>query len=401
VGGGPGVNMPVYAAPNPPSPAASDHERGALLDSSERELPPPSMDEQIEAAGAFGRAQLITSAYAFAAWTVHGMQVMSMAFTAPAAAAEFDADRGSGGGGGGGSAGDAAAMKLTASFFFAGWMLGLSIWGGLAARRGWLVALGAIQLCVVAFGCATAACGGPHSFLLFRFLCGFAEGGVPTTSFGWAGEFMLPRSKVRVGFALLIGFHVGSLAITVGAFYLPHSWRLLSAGTSLLALPLSLCALFLLPESPRYLQRSGRAAQAAGVLRRMALQNGRLPPPTLSDAGGDAGGENEDGAADSGGDGDGGGGGGESKGGGVGGGGEQQDGHPLPLTPRRLASFARGKSFATGCTTPFGHFPDTFQTLPSLFLDTSQTLPNTSWPRFVEISRDEPRLAGSWSFVGA
>ena len=42
-------DMPVYAAPNPPSPAASDHERGALLDSSERELPPPSMDEQIEA----------------------------------------------------------------------------------------------------------------------------------------------------------------------------------------------------------------------------------------------------------------------------------------------------------------------------------------------------------------
>ena len=97
-------------------------------------LPLTSSFRLCQAAGAFGRAQLITSAYAFAAWTVHGMQVMSMAFTAPVAAAEFDADRGGGGGGGGGgSAGDAAAMKLTASFFFAGWMLGLSLWGGLAA----------------------------------------------------------------------------------------------------------------------------------------------------------------------------------------------------------------------------------------------------------------------------
>mmetsp|Transcript_8189 Transcript_8189/g.25891 ORF Transcript_8189/g.25891 Transcript_8189/m.25891 type:complete len:271 (+) Transcript_8189:200-1012(+) len=88
-------------------------------------------------------------------------------------------------------------------------------------------------------------------------------------------------------------------------------------------------ALFLLPESPRYLQRSGRAAQAAEVLRRMALLNGRPPPPTLPDVGGDVGGEHEDGAADGAADADGGGGGGvgggggESKGGGVGGGGEQ------------------------------------------------------------------------------
>ena len=59
----------------------------------------------------------------------------------------------------------------------------------------------------------------------------------------------------------------------------------------------------------------------------------------------------------------GGGGGGESKGGGVGGGGEQLDGLPLPLTPRRLASFARGKSFATGWAPS--------ETLPRQFPDTS------------------------------
>ena len=66
-----------------------------------------------------------------------------------------------------------------------------------------------------ASSCATAAAPSARSFLLARFLCGVAEGGVPTTSFGWAGEFLLPRHKTRVGIVLQMGFQLGSLLFTV------------------------------------------------------------------------------------------------------------------------------------------------------------------------------------------
>ena len=104
---------------------------------SEEELmitPPParrtkSMDDLLDDAGGFGAAQALTTAFAFACFVVHGAQVMSMAFVAPAAATlDF--------------AGSPTQMKLTGSFFFAGWLLGLFLWGRVAARRGQLGAEG-------------------------------------------------------------------------------------------------------------------------------------------------------------------------------------------------------------------------------------------------------------------
>ena len=82
-----------------------------------------SVDTILAAAGGFGRAQALVTGLALMAWVVHGAQVMSMAFVAPAAAAEFSAE--------------ATAVKMTGSFFFLGWLLGLSLWGRLASRRGW------------------------------------------------------------------------------------------------------------------------------------------------------------------------------------------------------------------------------------------------------------------------
>ena len=229
--------------------------------------PPParrtkSMDDLLDDAGGFGAAQALTTAFAFACFVVHGAQVMSMAFVAPAAATlDF--------------AGSPTQMKLTGSFFFAGWLLGLFLWGRVAARRGWLAALFFVEAGVAVAGCATAAAPTARSFLLARFLCGVAEGGVPTTSFGWAGEFLLPRHKTRVGIVLQMGFQLGSLLFTVSFSALGAAeWRLLSAGVSLCAVPLAVVAA-LLPESPRWLLRAGRAKDSANVVRTLARMNSR------------------------------------------------------------------------------------------------------------------------------
>ena len=174
------------------------------------------MDDLLDDAGGFGAAQALATAFAFACFVVHGAQVMSMAFVAPAAATLDFAD-------------SPTQMKLTGSFFFAGWLLGLFLWGRVAARRGWLAALFFVEAGVAIAGCATAAAPSARSFLLARFLCGVA-GAACRRSFGWAGEF-LPRHKTRVGIVLQMGFQLGSLLFTVSFSALGAAeWRLLNAG---------------------------------------------------------------------------------------------------------------------------------------------------------------------------
>ena len=230
-----------------------------------------SVDSELVAAGGFGFAQLLIMALAISAWIVHGAQVMSMAFVAPAAAQEFSDD--------------ATAVRLTGSFFFLGWLIGLSLWGRLSSQRGWLTALCWIEVCVAVAGCATALSGSGRSFLATRFLCGFAEGGVPTTSFGWAGEFFLPQHKPRAGIALQVGFLIGSLLVTSFAYY--HTgrgqWRALSAIVSAAALPIALLAL-VAPESPRWLRRAGQKARAGAVLRWIASLNGQRAASAMPSA---------------------------------------------------------------------------------------------------------------------
>ena len=49
-------------------------------------------------------------------WAVHGGQVMAFVYIGPAVEAEFDDD-------------DAWLLRLSGSFFFAGWIAGLGLWG--------------------------------------------------------------------------------------------------------------------------------------------------------------------------------------------------------------------------------------------------------------------------------
>ncbi len=148
-----------------------------------------SMDDKLARAGGFGLCQWLTSSTAFCAWVVHGAQVMSMAYIGPAAAVEF--------------AEDATLVRLNGSLFFLGWLFGVGIWGQLAARHGWLRALGCVEVLVVVAGCAGARASSGRAFVTWRFVCGFAEGAVPTTTFGWAAEFLhVSRLKARVGILL-------------------------------------------------------------------------------------------------------------------------------------------------------------------------------------------------------
>ena len=105
-----------------------------------------SMDDKLASTGGFGLCQWITSGTAFCAWVIHGAQVMSMASIGPAAAAEFVAD--------------ATLVNLNGSFFFLGWLVGVGLWGKVAARYGWLTALGCVEV-LAALAAEDAALDGP------------------------------------------------------------------------------------------------------------------------------------------------------------------------------------------------------------------------------------------------
>ena len=201
------------------------------------------MDRLFELAGGFGWCQQQVLAVALWAWIAHGAQVMLMVFVAPGVADEFDEQP--------------TLMRLTGSFFFAGWFCGLGLWGWLAGRRGWLHALFLIEVGVVITGCYSALATSGKSFVLARFLCGFVEGGVPTVSFGWALEFATPNHKAAIGTTLQCGFVAGSLGVTALSFFLPGQWRGVSGLVSLMPLPIAVAALQM-PESPRWLMRASK-----------------------------------------------------------------------------------------------------------------------------------------------
>lgn len=223
-----------------------------------------TLDDKLLLAGGLGRFQYAITAFAFAVWAVHGAQVMSMAFVGPAVVLEYDQE--------------GAAIRLSGSFFFAGWLLGLLVWGRLAGRAGWMRALAAELLGAAAAGVAGAFATSGKGYLVARFMCGFAEGGVPTTVFGWAGEFLLPQHKPRCLLVLQIGFKVGSLLVTLGAYTGGYGrWRQLSIAISVCALPFAGLALVGAPESPRWLQANGRQAEAEEVLALVAAVNAGVP----------------------------------------------------------------------------------------------------------------------------
>jgi len=219
-----------------------------------------SIDTLLEQAGGFGRCQWITTAFGVYLWAVHGGQVMAFVYIGPAVEAEFDDED------------SRWLLRLSGSFFFAGWIAGLGLWGWLGSRKGWLVSLASMESLVVLGGCLTTLCTGPRGYLLCRVAVGFAEGGVPTAAWGYASEFLLPPTKAQAITALQLGFIFGSLMIALAAS--TDSWRAQTLGAALFALPIPIIARYYLPESPRWLLRAGRLEECRAVLRFITATNG-------------------------------------------------------------------------------------------------------------------------------
>lgn len=203
-------------------------------------------------------------------WMADAMQVLSIGFSAPSIARTF---------------GVTTPQALqTGTVFFIGMLLGAFVFGRLADRIGRRPVLLAAVVIDACFGVASAFAPDFAWLLVFRFATGVGVGATLPVDYTMMAEF-LPSDRRGRWLVLLESFWaVGTILLAVLALVALRwgmdAWRVIFFVTGLPAL-IGVALRFFVPESPMYLNRSGRAAEARAVLQRVAEVNGRqvaIPP---------------------------------------------------------------------------------------------------------------------------
>ncbi len=198
------------------------------------------------------------------------MQVLSIGFSAPSIAATF-------------GIGMPQALQ-TGTLFFVGMLVGAFVFGRLADRIGRRPVLMAAVVLDACFGVASAFAPDFAWLLAFRFVTGIGVGGTLPVDYTMMAEF-LPSDRRGRWLVLLESFWaVGTILLAVLALLAAQwgddAWRVIFFVTGLPALVGVVLRLYV-PESPMYLNRSGKPEHARAVLQRVAAANGRaltIPP---------------------------------------------------------------------------------------------------------------------------
>lgn len=206
-------------------------------------------------------------------WTADAMQVLAVGFTAASIAATF---------------GLTVPQALqTGTLFFLGMLIGAVGFGRLADRIGRRRVLIVTVACDAVFGILSIFAPNFAVLLVLRFLTGAAVGGTLPVDYAMMSEFLPARSRGR-WLVMLEGFWaVGTLIVALAAWLislagLADGWRYIFAVTAVPAV-IGVGLRFLVPESPLYLLRSGKAEAARAIVDRMLAVNGRPQlEPTVS-----------------------------------------------------------------------------------------------------------------------
>ena len=227
------------------------------------------MEKGIQIAGV-GRFQYTLFVIFGLVWLADAMQVLSIGFSAPSIAKTF---------------GMSIPQALqTGTYFFVGMLIGAFVFGRLAdriGRRPVLMAAVVIDAC-----CGVASSFAPEFtwLLVLRFLTGIGVGGTLPVDYTMMAEF-LPSDRRGRWLVLLESFWaLGTICLAVLALFAASSgdnaWRIIFFVTGIPAL-IGIVLRFYVPESPMYLNRSGKSEEARKVLQRVAKANGRsvdIPP---------------------------------------------------------------------------------------------------------------------------
>ncbi|WP_260153967.1 MFS transporter [Cupriavidus alkaliphilus] len=223
--------------------------------------PPITIEQGIRAAGV-GRFQYRLFVIFGLVWLADAMQVLSIGFTAPSIAATFGIP--------------VPTALQTGTMFFVGMLIGAFVFGRLADRIGRRPVL--MMAVVIDAICGVASAFAPDFqwLLLLRFLTGIGVGGTLPVDYTMMAEF-LPSDRRGRWLVLLESFWaVGTILLAILALIAvsrgDDAWRLIFLVTGIPAL-VGVVFRFFVPESPLYLNKSGRSEEARAVLQRVAAAN--------------------------------------------------------------------------------------------------------------------------------
>ncbi len=231
------------------------------------------MDVMIDdalARGGAGRFQARLMGIFGLVWTADAMQVIAIGFSAASIAATFGME--------------VRDALLTGTLFFLGMFIGASVFGRVADRIGRRNVLLLTVACEAVFGVLSAFAPSFGLLCAFRLLTGVAVGGTLPVDYAMMAEFLPPKSRGR-WLVWLEGFWaVGTIIVALTAWLaslsgVEEAWRYIFFVSSIPAL-VGIFVRWWVPESPMFLLRNGRDAEARQVIAKVLSVNGA---PPLSD----------------------------------------------------------------------------------------------------------------------
>ena len=202
-------------------------------------------------------------------WAADAMQVIAVGFAAPSIAVTFGLER-------------TAALQV-GTLFFLGMFVGAWGFGRIADRYGRRRVLLVTVLMDALFGLLSVFAPNFALLLALRFMTGVAVGGTLPVDYAMMAEFLPPKNRGR-WLVWLEGFWaIGTIIIALTAWIAAANgagapWRwifFIAAVPALIGFWLRLWV----PESPMYLIRQGREAEARAVVNRVLTSNGTAPLP--------------------------------------------------------------------------------------------------------------------------
>ncbi|AGT07657.1 MFS transporter [Paracoccus aminophilus] len=224
------------------------------------------IDDALARAGA-GRFQRRLMGIFGLVWMADAMQVIAIGFTAASIARSFDLT--------------VKEALLTGTLFFLGMFVGATLFGRLADRLGRRRILLLTVAAEAVFGTLSVFAPSFGLLVFFRFLTGMAVGGTLPVDYAMMAEYLPPKNRGR-WLVWLEGFWaVGTIVIALTAWATSHyapetAWRWIFAVATFPAL-IGVWLRLWVPESPMYLIRNGRDAEAREVISRVLAVNGAEP----------------------------------------------------------------------------------------------------------------------------
>ncbi|XP_069948422.1 organic cation transporter-like protein [Cherax quadricarinatus] len=169
---------------------------------------------------------------------------------------------------------------LAQSVFFLGAVIGGPISGWAADRYGRVPVLVATNFVGAITSILTAFSTSLPDFLVYRFFAGFAFDNIFVMMYVLVLEYVGPCKRTLVAnLSIALFYTAGTVALPWLAVW-AGNWRLLTAASAT-PMVLSCLAIWILPESPRWLLSQGRVEETVKILEKIAQVNGHTIPPNV------------------------------------------------------------------------------------------------------------------------